>query len=131
MVDLKHYTFTKGTITSNSAGIISAVYTAFPIKGKIDKIAFKAGDMTATGSLMIFTSGGELVPSEMVFIKKDNLDTDAVWYPRTDIVNSGATAIGAGSGNIWTENVVNDKLYVVGSGCGNTKTLSGLTIYYW
>lgn len=110
-------------MTTDGAGSIIAVYSDHPVNGTVKKIAFDAGNMTATGSLYVRASGAVL---ENIW-SYNALDTDVVAYPFVYPV--GANNL-TGSPQAFTERIINTPLLVTGQGMGGGKSGLGLIIYY-
>jgi hypothetical protein len=119
---IKEYSFNLGSLTSTAAGNVSA-YSDHPINGVIQKVVFNYVDYTNTGSLWIFASG--LVTDQILY--KKGVGADIVAYPMVYAVdNDNAT----GSPQAFVQPVINAPLWVVASGVGDSKTVSGLSIQY-
>tara|TARA_Y100000310_G_scaffold285517_1_gene309043 strand:+ start:4460 stop:4846 length:387 start_codon:yes stop_codon:yes gene_type:complete len=121
---IKNYTFSVGSLTSASNGRLDA-YSERPLNGTIQKVGFGAGDFAANGSIIVTISGAV---SEQIWKKIGGANADSMDYLAVYPVDSlGAT--GSPDGGM-VQRVINSTVRVTLSGCGDTKTASGLTIFY-
>ena len=120
---IKNYTFSVGSLTSASNGRLDA-YSERPLNGTIQKVSFGAGDYSANGSITVTISGAV---SEPVWEKIGTVNADSLQYVSVfPVDNLGAT----GSPDTMVQRVINSTIRIQLSGCGDTKTASGLTIFY-
>lgn len=121
---IKTYTFPIGSLTANSDGNISS-YSDHPINGTIVKVGYEVGDVASNGSICLQVSGtGEIL---WKYLNAVASQTDYLQVPTVNNIRTGSgigivtqPAVGGYDGQLW----------VWGSGCGDTKKASGLTIFY-
>ena len=127
-------------VTHASTGVLDYVYSSgarghYDIPGRIYKVWIDVSNTGANGSIWIAASGTD----EWIVYKKGTNDADSFLYPRVSICNSGGTAmdvVTAGSffagANMYVEPTMRGlPIYVVGSGLGNTKTITKVRLWYY
>ncbi len=102
-------------------------YSSYPLNGTIQAIEFIAGNYNAAGSIGILVSG----TNESILIitsgANAHLGANQVIYPHvftTD--NTNVT----GSPDVTTQRIINEKLWMWGSGLGTGSSASGLSLKY-
>ena len=121
---IKTLTFTLGSLTSDADGNFST-YGENPINGEIVKVAYEAGDIANNGSVALQTSGAEELL--WVFLDADSSQTD---YLHKFTVDSARATGSPSFGTRPAAGGYDGVLQVWGSGCGNAKSASGLTVFY-
>lgn len=126
---IKEYKFSTTNLTAVGSYVTAlgsetiSSYSDHVLNGTIQMVEFVAGNFTATGSIGIFVSG----TNENILTVTNNLDTNQSIYPHIYAVdNTNAT----GSPETFTQRVVNEKIWLWGSGLGTGSTASGLNIKY-
>ncbi len=136
---VKFVTLSPAELTSTAGGAVSA-FSDSPINGFIQGIYFQGGDYDAAGSLQVLVSGtaGGLTATEgtILYMTSGTTTTghhmgeDWVVFPRAATVTTAGVPIGGQLNDPWAEIPVWSNIQVIGTGLGNAKSPSGLTIVY-
>lgn len=124
---IKTISFPAGSLVADAAGLFD-VYTHYPPNGTIQKIEFKGGNYTATGSMLLSVSGtGETLLNFSSGTDQGNLADGTIVYPHVFTFDVNSVT---GSPNIASQRVINDLVRLVGSGLGNGKSGLGVNVVY-
>lgn len=127
-IRIKDYVFRTGSLTASSAGLFS-VFSDHTINGTIQNITLEDNNWTTTGSILIFTSGGENASTNVggLIITLRAGSSPRTYYP---ILYGDTNQAGTGSPQAFIRPVINSPLRVVGSGLGDGTSGTSLIIRY-
>lgn len=115
-----------GVLSMNTSGTLVSKFSDVCINGTIQSVYAKYNNTTATGSLFLRESG-----SDIQILKINGFSPSVEAYPRVICTDSNNTALDGVSGtNIYTNRVLNNKIYVNGSGFGSGNTISYVELRY-
>lgn len=132
---VKDYIFSQSNLTVATGSNID-VYSDHILNGVIQSVGWKAGNVAATGSIIINVSGMNDESNILVMSSGTttghHLEEDWVVFPRTTTVSTSSIPISGANGyNEFGMIPVNSIIRVVGSGLGVTDTYGGeLKIVY-